>query len=161
MKMDDEKGYYYFTRLNDGTLSVSPSINSKVYVKGEPVDYKLRIVSMKFGVSDNFKMDKRVETTDGIEIHLSETDNNDQQIKGYFYENTRGVKTLHIQRWVTSTGNPYGSEHVTIYGEQLDWLLEFVKSIKGLNLNGSRHFKIPMNVALNNISMKEEIMMNQ
>jgi len=156
MKFDDEKGYYFFTKLDDGTLSVSPSIKSKVYFKGEAVDFKLRIVSMKFGISDSFKMDSRVETKDGIEIHLSETDSNAQQIKGYFYENTRGIKTLHIQRWVTSTGNPYGSEYVTIYGEQLDWLLNFVESVKGLNLTNTKHFKIPMNVALNNISMKED-----
>ncbi len=148
----DDKDFLYYQALEKDTLSVSPRFTNKQYgVNGEVIEKHIRGVSMKFGDSPNHKMTKRIETTDGIEIHLKATDNKQQEIKAYFYEDTRNIKTLTVQRWMVKTGNAH-KESMVLYGEQLDLLLKFVQSLKGIPLNGKGKVSIPLDNALSRIN---------
>ncbi len=147
----DDKEYSYFTKLEKGTLSVSPQFTDKHYIDEKEIEIHTRGVSMKFGDSANHKMTKRIETKDGIEIHLKTTDNKQQEIKAYFYEDTRDIKTLTVQRWMTTTGNAH-KEYMVLYGEQLDLLLKFVQSLKGIPLNEKGKVSIPLGIALSKIN---------
>jgi len=147
----DDKDYSYFTKLEKDTLSVSPQFTNKQYIDEKEIEIHTRAVSMKFGDSANHKMSKRIETKDGIEIHLKETETKTQEIKAYFYEDTRNIKTLTIQRWMTKTGNAH-KESMVLYGEQLDLLLKFIQSLKGVPLNGKGKVIIPLDIALSKIN---------
>ena len=144
----DDKEY---GKLQKDTLNVSPQFTNKQYTDEKVIEIHTRGLAMKFGDSANHKMTKRVETKEGIEIHLKTTDNHQQEIKAYFYEDTRNIKTLTVQRWMTKTGNAH-KESMVLYGEQLDLLLKFVQSLKGIPLNGKGKVTIPLNIALSKIN---------
>lgn len=146
----DDKEYLYFNSLEENTLSISPQFQNKYCIDGNEITKYTRGVSMKFGDSSDHQMTKRVETKDGIEIDLKTTDNKQQEIKAYFYEDTRGIQTLTVQRWMTKTGNAH-KESMVLYGKQLELLLQFVESLKGIPLHGKGKVTIPLNIALNNI----------
>lgn len=152
----DEQDYYYYDKLEDSTLSVSPQIPSKTIIDGKEVDNPVRAVSMKFGDSVDHKIDKKVETKNGLEIHLKTTDTGHQEIKAYFYEDTRNIQTLTIQRWMTKTGNPH-KEYMVLYGKQLELILDFVNSLKGVPLNGKGKVTIPINIALQKINKSNNL----
>ncbi len=143
----DDKEYMYFQKLEKDTLSISPRFINKHIIDDREIEKHTRAVSMKFGDSADHKMIKRFQTKDGIEIDLRTTDNKEQEIKAYFYEDTRGIKTLTVQRWMTKTGNAH-KESMVLWGKQLDLLLKFVESLKGVPLNGAGKVKIPLNIAL-------------
>lgn len=147
----DDKDYFYYERLEEDTLSVSPQFRNKQYTDGEVIERHSRGVSMKFGDSANYKMSKRIETKDGIEVHLKTTDSAKQEIKAYFYEDTRNIKTLTVQKWMTKTGNAC-KESMVLYGEQLDLLLKFVQALKGIPLAGKGRVTIPLNIALDKVN---------
>lgn len=146
----DDKEYFYYEKLEEDTLSVTSQLPNKHYIDGNEITRYTRGVSMKFGDSSDHKMVKRVETKDGIEIDLKTTDKMQQEIKAYFYEDTRNIKTLTVQRWMIKTGNAH-KESMVLYGEQLDLLLKFVQALKGIPLNGKGKVTIPLNLALNKI----------
>lgn len=152
----DEQDYYYYNKLEDSTLSVSPQISSKAIIDGKEIEKPVRAVSMKFGDSVDHKIDKKVQTKDGLEIHLKTTDTGHQEIKAYFYEDTRDIQTLTIQRWMTKTGNPH-KEYMVLYGKQLELILDFVNSLKGVPLNGKGRVTIPINIALQKINKSNKI----
>jgi hypothetical protein len=77
----------------------------------------------------------------GDEFVLHETDKGIQQIRAKFLEDGRGVTHLHIQRWSTKTENPMG-EQVVLYGEQISKLLEFLESIRRLEIPGPDKFNV-------------------
>lgn len=152
----DEQDYYYYNKLEDSTLSVSPQISNKDIIDGKEIEKPIRAVSMKFGDSVDHKIDKKVQTKDGLEIHLKTTDTGHQEIKAYFYEDTRDIQTLTIQRWMTKTGNPH-KEYMVLYGKQLELILDFVNSLKGVPLNGKGRVTIPINIALQKINKSNKI----
>lgn len=157
MQVDnDDKEYYYFSRMDNGCLSVSPSFENKRYQDGKEIIVCTRGVSMKMGDSSDLKIDKKVETQDGLEIHLRTTDKAEQEIKAYFYEDSRNITSLTVQRWMTKSGKPH-KEYMVLYGDQLDLLLKFTKALHGIPLNGKGGVKIPLELALQKIDKQEEL----
>ncbi|HHD78336.1 MAG TPA: hypothetical protein ENK98_01655 [Epsilonproteobacteria bacterium] len=104
---------------------MSKPIGEDKEVDGRLVNRRVRAVSMKLDLSSDLRMKKRIETKEGIEVHLKTTDKADQEIKAYFYEDSKNVQTLTVQRWMVKSGNPH-KESMVLYGEQLDVLLQFV-----------------------------------
>lgn len=151
---NDEREYYYFNRMDNGYLSVSPSFENKRYQEGKEIIVCTRGVSMKMGDSSDLKIDKKVETQDGLEIHLRTTDKAEQEIKAYFYEDSRNITSLTVQRWMTKSGKPH-KEHMVLYGDQLDLLLKFTKALHGIPLNGKGGVKIPLELALKKVEDQE------
>lgn len=78
---------------------------------------------------------------EGEDFILHETNTGIQQIKARFIEDGRGITHLHIQRWNTKSGNPIG-EQVVLYGEQITKLMEFLDSIKRLEIPGPAKFNV-------------------
>jgi hypothetical protein len=147
----DEKDFYYLDKLDEDELSISPPFENTIRIRGKEVSYRTRGVIMKFGESNPLKIDKQIETENGLEIHLKTTDNETQSIKAYFYEDSKGIQTLSVQRWMEKSGNPH-KEYMTLYGEQLDILLKFVEALKGVPIEGQGSIKIPLSVALEKIN---------
>ncbi|SFD36587.1 Shedu immune nuclease family protein [Tropicimonas isoalkanivorans] len=77
----------------------------------------------------------------GDEFVLHETDTGIQQIKAKFFEDERRISHLHIQRWSTKTGNPMGDQ-VVLYGEQISKLVEFLESIRRLEIPSPAKFNV-------------------
>ena len=147
----DEKDFYYLDKLDEDELSISPPFENTIRIRGKEVSYRTRGVIMKFGESNPLKIDKQIETENGLEIHLKTTDNETQSIKAYFYEDSKGIQTLSVQRWMEKSGNPH-KEYMTLYGEQLDILLKFVEALRGVPIEGQGSIKIPLSVALEKIN---------
>ncbi|MBN2824422.1 MAG: hypothetical protein JXQ76_03780 [Campylobacterales bacterium] len=146
----DDKEYMYFNKLDKDTLSVSQAFPNSRVIDGEEITRYTRGVSMKFGNSADHKMSKRIETKDGVEIHLRTTESQQQEIKAYFYEDTRKISSLTIQRWMTKTGNAH-KDYMTLVGDEIDLLLKFANSLKGIPLEGKGRVTIPLNVALEKV----------
>lgn len=156
---EEEQGYHWFKKLTENTLSVSKPIGENKEVDGRLVNRRVRAVSMKLGLSSDLRMKKRIEAKEGIEVHLKTTDKADQEIKAYFYEDSKNVQTLTVQRWMVKSGNPH-KESMVLYGEQLDLLLQFVKAFRGVP-EGQGRVEIPLNVALDKIEEKQSIDSNK
>ena len=154
-KSEDEKDYYYFQKLEDKTMSVSKSIGEDKEIDGNLIRSRVRAVSMKLGLGSDEKMKKRVETKEGVEIHLKATDKGDQEVKAYFYEDSKDIQTLRVQRWMTKTGNPH-KESMVLYGEQLDLIVKFIEAFKGVPLGGGS-VKIPLEVALKKVEKQDNM----
>ena len=152
---EDEKGYYYFQQLKDKTMSVSKSIGEDREINGNIMRRRVRAVSMKLGNTSDLRMKKRIETKEGIEIDLKTTDNGKQEVKAYFYEDSKNIQTLTVQRWMTKTGNAH-KESMVLYGEQLDLVVKFIEAFKGVPL-GSGKVEIPLEVALKKIEKQGNI----
>lgn len=89
----------------------------------------------------------------GDETVLHETATGIQQIKARFIEDGRGITHLHIQKWNTKSGNPIG-EQVVLYGEQISRLVDFLDSIRLLEIPGPAKFS-PNETDLRLVSMPE------
>jgi len=152
-KSEEEKDYYYFQKLEDKTMSVSKSIGEDIEIDGNLIRSRVRAVSMKLDLGSDEKMEKRVETKEGVEIHLKATDKGDQEVKAYFYEDSKDIQTLRVQKWMTKTGNPR-KESMVLYGEQLDLIVKFIEAFKGVPL-GRGSIKIPLEVALKKIEKQD------
>lgn len=146
--MTENDEYKYFNKIEDGYLSVSPFFGKIDEVDGQKIDQRVRQVTMKFGDSGDLAIDKKIETNDGLEIHLRTTEKAEQEVKAYFYEDSKQVKTLTVQRWMTKTGNPHKVNSLVLYGEQLDLLLKFVQAYSGIPSSGNGKMEIPLNFAL-------------
>lgn len=89
----------------------------------------------------------------GDEIVLHETATGIQQIKARFIEDGRRITHLHIQKWNTKSGNPIG-EQVVLYGEQIARLIDFLDSIRLLQIPGPAKFN-PNEADLRLVSMPD------
>ena len=155
--MTDDSEYKYFHKIDEGYLSVSPFFGKIEEIDGKKIDQRTRRVSMKLGDSAGLAIDKKVETKDGLEIHLRTTEKGEQEVKAYFHEDSKQVQTLTIQRWMTKTGNPLKANYIVLYGEQLSLLLKFVKAYEGIPSIGSGKMEVPLKVALEKAQEKQQI----
>lgn len=83
----------------------------------------LRILSKIIDVQENHKFIK-----DGKEISLRITPGERQEIKAKFYEDTRGVSTLQIQKYTVQSGSPHNT-YFTFSGNEIEKLYYFIKNI--------------------------------
>lgn len=155
--MTEDYEYKYFSKIDEGYLSVSPFFGKIEEINGKKIDNRVRQVSMKFGDSADLSIDKKIETKDGLEIHLKTTEKGEQEVKAYFYEDLKQVKTLTVQRWMTKTGNPHKVNSMVLYGEQLGLLLKFVKAYEGIPSLRSGKMELPLEVALEKAKEKQQI----
>ena len=151
-KSEEEKGYHYFQQLENKTMSISKSIGDDIEDNGKLIKRRVRAVSMRLGLTSDLKMKKRLITKQGVEIDLKTTESGNQEVKAYFYEDSKNIQTLTVQRWMTKTGNPH-KESMVLYGEQLDLIVKFIEAFKGVPL-GRGGIKIPLEVALSKVEKR-------
>jgi hypothetical protein len=120
--------YEYFENKRSDRIYLSKLIESKSYREGvngeiQEVIRPLRIISKVIDSQEGHQFIK-----DGKEISLRITPGGRQEIKAKFYEDTRGITTLTIQKYTTETGIPHQA-YFTFVGEEIEKLYNFIRNI--------------------------------
>ena len=118
----------YFKKKRTDRVYLSRSLDEKFFLKDENGNLKemtrpFRIVSK---VIDNVEGHKFIK--DGKEISLRITPGGRQEIKAKFYEDTRGISTLTIQKYTSETGAPHNT-YFTFQGKEIAVLFNFIRNI--------------------------------
>jgi len=133
----DEYEYFLNKKTDKMYMSKSFDITQTIPSEGfREVARPVRIVSKVIvGEQHQFIKEKG-------EIVLRITNNGKQEIKAKFYEDTRGILTLQIQRYSTDTGNPHNT-YFTFVGEEIGKLYHFIRNIPLLPIKGKegQHFE--------------------
>lgn len=96
----------------------------------------LRIISKIIDINESHKFIK-----DGKEISLRITSGERQEIKAKFYEDTRGISTLQIQKYTIENGNPHNT-YFTFTGREIEQLFYFIKNIALLPIRDNNKARI-------------------
>jgi hypothetical protein len=101
--------YEYFKNKRPDRVYLSRSLSQKQYRKDESgqvqeFERPFRVVSKVVDSAESHQFFK-----DGKQISLRITDGARQEIVAKFYEDTRGVFTLQIQRYTVESGSPHNT----------------------------------------------------
>ncbi len=118
--------YEYFENKRPERTYVSRSFPS--FLSDE--DRKLRIISKVF---DEPELHECAVNQKG-EMVLYITPGERQEVKAIFYEDTRKIQSLTIQRFTRQTGKPHKKTHFTFSGNSLEKIYSLLRIIKHLNL---------------------------
>ncbi len=91
-----------------------------------------------------------------IVLHISEGER--IEIKAVFYEDSREIKNFTIQKFLKSSGKPYGSEKCsfTFSGDEIKTFVDFICSIPNLNLSDPNKIRIDDEVIKELLLSKEQ-----
>ena len=133
--------YEYFKNKRTDRIYLSRSLSSKHYKKndaGEVEDFErpFRIVSKVIDCGESHQFFK-----EGKRISLSITSGARQEIVAKFYEDTRGVFTLQIQRYTLESGVPHKT-HFSFSNEAITTLYNFLRNIDALPLRDDQSAKL-------------------
>lgn len=145
----------YFENKREDRVYLSRSIDAKlrkVNLEGEIEEFirPFRIVSKKISTSESHKFIK-----DGKEISLRITPNGKQEIKAKFYEDTRGIFTLSIQKYTSDTGAPHNT-YFTFQGDEILTLFNFIRNIALLPLRSKGKDKFDDSILQDIVLSKEQ-----
>lgn len=90
---------------------------------------KLRFISRVF---DEPELHEFVEQKGEIVLYVTPAER--QEVKAMFYEDTREIKHLTIQRFTRRTGKPHKKTHFTFYGESLEKIYKLLRVIECLTI---------------------------
>lgn len=133
--------YEYFKNKRSDRIYLSPTLSRKHYQKntaGEVEEFErpFRIVSKVIDCEESHQFFK-----DGKQISLRITDGARQEIVAKFYEETRDVFTLQIQRYTLETGSPHNT-YFTFTNEEISTLYNFLRNIDALPLRDDQSAKL-------------------
>lgn len=125
---EEPTDYDYFTNKRTDRVYLSRSLDEKFLSKNEKGDLEeiirpFRIVSKIIENTEDHKFIKY-----GKQIALRITPGGRQEIKAKFYEDTRGITTLTIQKFTTDTGTPHNT-YFTFQGDEILTLFNFIRNI--------------------------------
>lgn len=137
--MNDDYDYFQNKRID--RVYLSRSLETTSYQRNdngelEEVARPFRIVSKIVEPDEAHKFIK-----DGKQVSLRITEGERQEIKAKFYEDTRGVFTLQIQKYTVYTGNPHNT-YFTFVGEEIRTLYNFLRNIAVLPLEQDHSVKL-------------------
>lgn len=120
--------YEYFINKKTDRVYLSRSLDAKFPIKNENGEIEeiirpFRIVSKIIETNETHKFIK-----DGKQVSLRITSGGRQEIKAKFYEDTRGISTLQIQKYTTDTGVPHNT-YFTFQGNEIFTLFNFIRNI--------------------------------
>lgn len=123
--------YEYFQNKKPGKTYISKSLS---FSRQE--DRKIRYASKVFNSQElhTFVLEKG-------ELVLRVTPGEKQEIVAKFYEDSRGIYALTIQRFTTKTGAPHKT-YFTFVGNEITELLEFINNLKVIELKGPQKVNI-------------------
>lgn len=129
-----------FLNKRPDTTYLSGRFDTKAWIKTDlkdvvDVQRPLRYLSKVIDCSEDHQFIKS-----GKEICLRITEGSRQEIKAKFYEDTRGIITLQIQRY-SSSGNPHNCSF-TFVGEEINKLYNFIQHIPLFPINGAEKQKV-------------------
>ena len=131
----------YFSKKRTDLVYLSKSLENKSFRKNdkgeiEEITLPFRIVSKVIDCEESHKFIK-----DGKEVSLRITPGERQEIKAKFYEDTRGVFTLQIQKYTVKTGMPHNT-YFTFIGSEISTLYNFLRNITVLPLKTRARTKL-------------------
>jgi len=120
--------YEYFKNKRSDRIYLSKLIEHKSFQEGrngeiQEIVRPLRIISKVIDCKEGHQFIK-----DGKEVSLRITPGGKQEIKAKFYEDTREITTLTIQKYTTETGVPHQS-YFTFVGKEIEILFNFIRNI--------------------------------
>lgn len=121
------------TYISKRIESKSPEVENGVLIdKITPIRYASKVIDSEneFG----FFSEKK-------EVKLRITPNGRQEITAKFLENGRGIYILNIQKFTTESGSPH-KVYFSFRGNEIKSLVDFIKSIKELNIEDKNGFSI-------------------
>jgi len=144
----------YFINKKTDTIYLSKSIPTKVLKKNEDDQIieeikPIRIASMKMETQEAHKFIKK-----GKEIALRVTPNGSQEIKAKYYEDTKGMFNLSIQKYTTETGAPHNT-YFSFRGEEIATLVKFINNVTSLPTLNKSNSKFDINV-LDKVKISKE-----
>jgi hypothetical protein len=128
--------YEYFRNKRADRVYLSKSLRQLEFQKDEhgnvqKMSRAFRIVSKIVEAKESHQFIK-----DGREIVLRVTDGDRQEIKAKFYEDTRGIFTLTIQKYTRPSGVPHQA-YFTFTGSEIATLYNFLRNIEVLPLSNA------------------------
>lgn len=153
--MSDE--YEYFRNKRGDRVYLSRSLSQKQYRRtdgGEVQEFSrpFRIVSKIIDCRESHEFFR-----DGKQISLRITDGARQEITAKFYEDTRGVFTLQIQKYTVESGAPH-STHFTFIGEEIATLYNFLRNIDILPLKDEHGVRLDDKFVASLVLTREQAM---
>jgi hypothetical protein len=147
--------FEYFQNKRTDRVYLSKSLSDKLFRKndsGEIEEYvrPFRIVSKVIDGAESHQFFK-----DGKQVSLRITGGHRQEIKAKFYEDTRGLSTLQIQRYTIESGSPH-SVYFTFSGQEISTLFNFIRNIEILPLNGEASAKLDDKFVENIVLTREQ-----
>lgn len=136
--MDD---YEYFKNKRTDRVYLSKLLSHKLYRKNDEGGVEefvrpFRIVSKVIDCAESHEFFK-----DGKQVSLRITDGQRQEITAKFYEDTREISTLQIQKYTVDSGSPHGT-YFTFVGNEIAVLYNFLRNIELLPITDDQSVKL-------------------
>ncbi|MDP2679307.1 MAG: DUF4263 domain-containing protein [Rhodoferax sp.] len=133
--------YEYFSNKRDNRVYLSRSLIQKSYRKNEEGEVEeferpFRIVSKVIDCAESHQFFR-----DGKQVSLRITDGQRQEIKAKFYEDSRSVSTLQIQKYSVESGSPHNT-YFTFTGDEISKLYNFIRNIEFLPIKDEHSAKL-------------------
>lgn len=133
--------YEYFKNKRTDRVYLSRSIDQKILYKDEEGAIRelvrpFRIISKVIETQETHKFIR-----DGKEVSLRVTDGERQEITAKFYEDTRDIFTLQIQRYTVESGAPHNT-HFTFSGPEISTLYNFIRNVAVVPLRSKGNAKL-------------------
>lgn len=149
--------YEYFSNKRTDKVYLSRSLENKSYRKNddgkvEEIVRPFRIVSKIVDCSESHKFIK-----DGKQVSLRISGGEKQEIKAKFYEDTRGIFTLQIQKYTIESGSPHNT-HFTFTGGEISTLYNFIRNIELLPINDASSVKLDDKFIENIVLTREQVL---
>ena len=125
--------YEYFKNKRPDRVYLSRALSQKQYQKDETgqvneFERPFRVVSKVMDCTESHRFFK-----DGKQVSLRITDGGRQEIIAKFYEDTRGIFTLQIQRYTIENGAPHNTSF-SFRNEEISSLYNFLQNVEILPL---------------------------
>lgn len=133
--------YEYFKSKRTDRVYLSRSLDQKIPFKDEDGEIRqlvrpFRIISKVIDTSETHKFIR-----DGKEVSLRITQGERQQIIAKFYEDTRSIFTLQIQRYTVESGWPHNT-YFTFSGAEISTLYNFIRNVAVVPLSSEENAKL-------------------
>lgn len=147
--------YEYFSNKRSDRVYLSRCLEQKVFRRDEDGEVEqlvrpFRIVSKIVNCKESHQFFK-----DGKQISVRITRGQKQEVKAKFYEDTRGIFTLQIQKYTLETGIPH-NVYFTFIGDEISTLYNFIQNIAILPICDKESAKLDDNFVKSLVLTKEQ-----
>lgn len=147
----------YFSKKRTDRVYLSKSLENKSFRENdegeiEEITRPFRIVSKVIDCEESHKFIK-----DGKQVSLRITPGERQEIKAKFYEDTRDVFTLQIQKYTVKTGIPHNT-YFTFTGSEISTLYNFIRNIPVFPLKTKARSKLDDRFVDEIVLSKEQVL---
>lgn len=157
---DDD--YEYFRNKRADRVYLSRTLSKKTYRKDddgqiEEVERPFRIISKVIDSIESHQFFRQ-----GKQVSLRITEGQRQEVKAKFYEDTRNVQTLQIQKYTIANGFPHNT-YFTFTGNEISILYNFLSNIELLPIKDELSSKLDDKFVESLILTKEQavLLLNQ